>query len=96
MNDTWNRIGKLAAQGGKQAMIQVKKWGKQVSVQVRLWQIGQERQEIFAKIGELCWEKYPQEAEPLFSDFFSKLCALREEEQKMKGENRQGKDGEGG
>lgn len=92
MNDMWNRIGKLAAQGGKQVATQVRKWGKQASLQTKLWQIRQERRDVFTKIGERCWGQYRQEAESLFSEAFSKLRSLEEEEKILQAQNSRRKD----
>lgn len=92
MDDIWNRLKQVAEQGGRKAACQVKKWGDQASAQGRLWQIRREIRELYVKIGRCCWEKYRQESEPLFSELFSRIRLLEQEQQSLEMRIHQRKD----
>ena len=92
MDDIWNRLKQVAEQGGRKAACQVKKWGDQASAQGRLWQIRREIRELYVKIGRCCWEKYRRESEPLFSELFSPIRLLEQEQQSLEMRIHQRKD----
>lgn len=95
MDDRWNRLRRMAEQGSQKAVFQMKKWGDLASAQGRLWQIRREIRVLYMQIGQCCWEKYRQEAESLFSECFSRIRLLEQEQQSLEAQVHRGKDGKG-
>ena len=78
--------------GRAQSGVSGEKMGRSGIRAGRLWQIRREIRELYVKIGRCCWEKYRRESEPLFSELFSRIRLLEQEQQSLEMRIHQRKD----